>query len=373
MVSALNGDSKRKIDNEALLTPEGLKLFMQSRLLSSTSSADYIMSLRRLKWGWHLDDLNLVSTNLTHAQYLESLPPLKHPATSLAVPWSKGKPDNNNIEIYTDGSKIDDNGSEPMQSKVGYAIVVKQNGLTIDLISNRLNDEASIYLAELEAIKQAVIYIKNKNYKDAKIYTDSLSSLQSLNDPRNRNKIIEEIKVNITPSIKLYWVKAHIGIEGNEEADQQAKKATSFSRVGTMLPVERTFIIRYIKQATMNKWKIDWSESTKGRQTYNFFKDPTLTRLQSNFYLNQFLTGHGVFGIYQQKFFNKRANCKFCGKVQDIDHLIKFCPKFQRIRGRKLDQYTQHQLYADIDCREKIIEILEYTLDDLLAPASTPD
>jgi hypothetical protein len=73
-------------------------------------------------------------------------------------------------------------------------------------------------------------------------------------------------------SIELTWVKAHVGIVGNELADRLAKAATSGSEakiVFNRLPMST--LISKIEEETKPKWQKEWKECTKAGITKEFF------------------------------------------------------------------------------------------------------
>ena len=93
-------------------------------------------------------------------------------------------------------------------------------------LSSRLSDGISIYTAELYAIYYSIVYIKNQPGEFV-LYTDSLSSLQSLKDAHPPDHYMT-IKIKQTlhdiPDNKLIleWVPSHVGIHGNECPDKLA-------------------------------------------------------------------------------------------------------------------------------------------------------
>ncbi|GIY71750.1 uncharacterized protein CEXT_614591 [Caerostris extrusa] len=120
--------------------------------------------------------------------------------------------------IFTDGSK--------MSNKVGSAMVVVENGVETSHETVRINDEASVFMAELKAIEMAINHIISNNIPHSKIITDSSSVLQALNNPNNCKPSISHLKqllIKSPATIELIWTRAHIGIYGNELADQYAK------------------------------------------------------------------------------------------------------------------------------------------------------
>jgi len=73
-------------------------------------------------------------------------------------------------------------------------------------------------------------------------------------------------------NIESWWVKAYIGIVGNELADRLAKAAASYSDakiVFDRLPMSK--LIRKIEEDTEVRWQKEWEEFTKARITKEFF------------------------------------------------------------------------------------------------------
>jgi ribonuclease HI len=93
---------------------------------------------------------------------------------------------------------------------------------------NQIFKKSSIYSEEQQAIITAIEKTTLTN-KLTIIVTDSLSSLLAASgnrwtrNPKTRNirRLIDESR----NQIKLIWVPSHVGIGGNEAADQAAKEA----------------------------------------------------------------------------------------------------------------------------------------------------
>nr|XP_015921273.1 uncharacterized protein LOC107450079 [Parasteatoda tepidariorum] len=116
---------------------------------------------------------------------------------------------------------------QPNHYKTAFAMIIKQNGITIHKVSTRVTDNKNIFSAELMAIKTALTWINQQHIEHVTIYTDCMSSLHALADPEPSSVIIEETKQLWRNNIKLNWVKALVGIQGNEKADEAAKNAIS--------------------------------------------------------------------------------------------------------------------------------------------------
>ncbi|GBM65623.1 hypothetical protein AVEN_164728-1 [Araneus ventricosus] len=135
------------------------------------------------------------------------------------LPWGKGgiswsmdsDPNGRFKKIFTDGSKL--NG------RVGSGIVCLNEARDIIWkLEIRLNDEASVFIAEAVAIQMAV---EKVGPTKEKIVIFSKSVLMALESNKNHSEVIMKLKkiLLVSPQIKLNWVRADIGINGNELAD----------------------------------------------------------------------------------------------------------------------------------------------------------
>lgn len=138
------------------------------------------------------------------------------------------------LKIFTDGSKL-------LNGRVGCAFVIPELKVSKQY---RLNDDVSIFTAELFAILMALTYINDLpvNPHQIVICTDSLSSIQALlYGSKNRSELLYDIQIIAhqiiatgTP-VDLQWVPSHVGLGGNEMADAAAKSATGLPQVTTDL------------------------------------------------------------------------------------------------------------------------------------------
>ncbi|GBM96072.1 hypothetical protein AVEN_111462-1 [Araneus ventricosus] len=145
-------------------------------------------------------------------------PSWRHPGTIRPINWGQHSPDFG-LGIFTDGSKL--NG------QVGGAF----NVFDPDHIGDfqfRLDNHCSVFQAELSAIKQALLWKQvHRPSTNCHLFTDSMSSLKALQRFKPSNNLVEEIQGLIDGTISFHWVKAHIGVAGNEVADKAAKEATT--------------------------------------------------------------------------------------------------------------------------------------------------
>ena len=127
-------------------------------------------------------------------------------------------------KIFTDGSKLDE--------KCGSAFYCEKDKIKQ---KTRISDNTAIATAELIAIKKSIEHIiTHHNNEKIAIATDSLSAIQALKNidgKKGRNDLIQDITLlnsqatDSNSEITIVWIPSHIGIPGNEIADQTANEA----------------------------------------------------------------------------------------------------------------------------------------------------
>ena len=103
--------------------------------------------------------------------------------------------------------------------------------------------------------------------KYVKILTDSQAALKSLDSIDFKSTMalktaeaLENLKWR-TKGCTIAWIKAHIGTEGNEAADEAAKKGAE--NIGNKYQIIRTPIPQAVRKEDIDKairleWKIKW-------------------------------------------------------------------------------------------------------------------
>ncbi|MBC8198783.1 MAG: hypothetical protein ISS67_02675 [Desulfobacterales bacterium] len=132
----------------------------------------------------------------------------------------------NTIFIYTDGAS----SGNPGPSGIGILLRFKDHEKEI----SRNIGEATNNIAELEAIKTALLELKHYDYP-VRVFTDSsyAHGVLTLGWKARKNKeLINSIKKLISKfgDLKLIKVKGHDGFDGNEKADFLATSAIKKGR-----------------------------------------------------------------------------------------------------------------------------------------------
>lgn len=250
-----------------------------------------------------------------------------HPATN--IPESQITLYHNKIptkvEVYTDGSKTDEGTAAAYTMRT-------TDGSPATQWAQKLNPEATVFQAEMYALFEAINKARTIQ-QPVRIYSDSMSSLQAFKDPLTRHwpaRLIRNI-LGSNPNIELSWVKAHEGVEGNEEADQLAKNATKRDLIDCHIPLPASWAKTKFRNGMMCKWQHRWEHHDKtGRKIHEVIpkvkmKDRGWTRS-----LVMFFSEHGPFPAYLKRFrIITNDNCK-CGTLGTVLHYATQCPITQK-------------------------------------------
>ena len=181
------------------------------------------------------------------------------------------------MEVYTDGSKGDSGVG------AGFGIIANRPGNGFS--GRQLNAMASVFTAELAAIKLALIMLKTYDNRSCVIYSDSRSALQAIQRIRSPIKLVREIIELIETllrqrvNVSFCWIPSHIGIEGNELADKAAKRAASRGAVYNQ-EIPEADLKACIKRRIKQKWAESWQNISDNRKLREI--QPTLKRKVPN-------------------------------------------------------------------------------------------
>jgi len=249
-----------------------------------------------------------------------------HPAETMAF-LTENKEETSAIQIFTEGSKS--------EQGVGAGIVIFRLGNLIKGLKYRLNKRCTNNQAEQLTILRALEHTENMQTEDktATIYTDSRMTQDSLKNNNIHTFLIEEIRRKLTEmgkikwKIQFCWVKAHVGVQGNELADTLAKEAaTNADIIECYKKVPKSVVISELEGISVEKWQREWDQTTKGEITKEYFL-VVADRLKMKISITQnfttMFTGHGNISSYLHRFKIIESPICPCGTTnQTIDHLL---------------------------------------------------
>ncbi|GBO01122.1 hypothetical protein AVEN_31197-1 [Araneus ventricosus] len=298
-------------------------------------------------------DPHFLGVHLESNQVERYLPSWAHPSTKHIVHWDQDSPDYD-LGIFTDGSKL--NG------QVGAAFSVFDPQHSGDF-QFRLDDHCSVFQAELTAIKQALLWKQqNRPHANCHLFTDSMSSLKALQKFAPKNNLVDDINSLLDGTISLHWVKAHIGVAGNEVADKAAKAASDRPSVDIHLGIPESSLKTSIRHLLLREWQDRWKDdNAKGRFTFNIFPEVKTNRCIDNRQLSQVVTNHGLCPYYLKKFNLRECNCR-CGEDVDDDilHYIFRCPLLDSQRSLIRPGQSVLQILQDKHRTKEVKSLLSF-------------
>lgn len=221
-------------------------------------------------------------------------------------------------------------------------------------MAKRINDDLAVYTAELVAIWLALLWLESNNCLQAVIASDSSSAMYSIQNYRSDSR--EDILVEILQlangiqasgrRVTFVWVPAHIGVEGNEMADEHAKRVTDKSNIDIDVKYSKAEIKSIIKAKTIKKWQHIWDNGCSGRHLYRIQgkvgKETHITRSrQEEIVLTRMRLGHTK--LNSTMFLIKKhvdGNCEYCQSniPETVEHVIMYCQKYNEARQRLVNE-----------------------------------
>jgi len=238
----------------------------------------------------------------------------------------------NYYHFYTDASKT--------TNETGFAITHRdENNL------HKLDPLSSIYTAETFAILEATLTALSSNHDKALILSDSMSAVTSIanvDTKCNLAQSIQNVILSTDKSIKLMWVPSHIGIPGNELADELAMKAARSPDTKIYPHVTYDDVIRALKTKFYTLWQNQWEKQTdqnnKLRQIKPLIKkwpDPPakLTRHEETM-VTRVRIGHTRITHSYLMRRELKPRCETCNCELTVNHIFLECPTYHNARTK---------------------------------------
>ena len=228
-----------------------------------------------------------------------------------------------------------------------------RSGTDIFTGCEHLGRDASVFQAEVLAINRAADMLLDQRHKTIVFKSDSQSALRALTNKTIKSSLVKDCadtlnKLAVNNTVRLQWVKAHIGIHGNEKADAAAKQGARSYALGCepWLPVSHNKLNKMVSAILTQKWQDRWQHLDSCRQSRmalpcvgprpsNFMQ--TLSREEACRTI-QFLTGHA--NLRRHQFLRSEVTdpaCRICDfREETPEHLLIRCPDLKPLRQSQI-------------------------------------
>ena len=262
------------------------------------------------------------------------------------------KPKNHRVVIYTDASLSPDTGGGLAMAEIesGRYMRISTHGLT-----NSFELEAQ---AVLQAIRNIDYLAGNKPFTEVIIISDCMGVISALCNTNNQHPTIVETKLEAAYleargiSLNIAWIRGHSGLEGNERADQEARKARrdlknpdeiALAHLDIPIPVNK---VRSLITKDLETIWVDEYRSKVKEPFVSYFPsplDPMLKRIRFDYSTAAFYTSQAqIFNLNNWRGQSKNnptgAWCE-CYHItgnkvdQTACHLLYSCPFFKELRS----------------------------------------
>ena len=207
-----------------------------------------------------------------------------------------------------------------------------------------LPGHVTVFTAELVAIHKALCFIDVSDCLNNVNFTDSLSSLWALNDFNTYHPILQDILFLLTSfdrtgkTVEFCWIPSHVGVAGNERADEAAKRAAG-AQCTRFLPLPARDSFSICSTYASQKWQGEWENS--GQSKLKAIK-PRLAPWQSSLRtsrveevtLCRIRIGHTLATHRYLLCDDPRPCCSRCGEPLTVLHVLVSCNRLVAERTR---------------------------------------
>lgn len=255
------------------------------------------------------------------------------------------------LDIFTDGSAID--------GQVGASAVVPR------LRQGRMcymgtEHTTTVFGAELQGLAMATNFAlelketQNRDLWAVNVYVDNQAAIRASANPGRQSGqyLLRDVVQGIDKlrdagiRVQIHWIPAHVGVQGNEEADKAAKAAAKGSKVYTRKVYHLLATCKQsLRRRVARQWAGEWENGTSGRATFLLEKEPNpkvlakhngIRRPLSSL-ITQLRTGKIGLAHYLHKIQRRDSpRCPCSQGIQTVRHVLTECSRTQDLRKEVL-------------------------------------
>jgi len=247
--------------------------------------------------------------------------------------------------IYTDGSKFDDS----VGAAVVYGNIIRRSTLP---------SEASIFTAEKHAIHMAGKLLMDRDVPGRYvIFTDSLSTLMSIRKLEFKDTLIRGLQhlfhqLQVSGiCVSMCWIPGHVGIRGNNLADNEAKKAArNLIANNVIFSVPYSDFYPIVERKIRDCWSAKWHQSNAKLRSIKDTLEPWKCRKSRSeqVKVNRLRIGHTALThgyLMDNTIAQGPPICELCQQaILTVKHILVECAYLEDLRERHMGQRRARDL-----------------------------
>ena len=262
--------------------------------------------------------------------------------------FKSGTPNStSDVNIFTDGSKLNDN--------CGYGFCINQGNVLIAEGNGKASEKNTVFQCEVLGITKGCDELLNMDaeYNSITIFSDSQAAISALAALRIESHAVKNCvdKLNTlgqNADVQIKYVRAHIGHFWNEKADKNARLGSTNDNNKVHIATPTSWAKKKITDSTYKRWSSRWSLSKIGRQTKLWWPKPD--KQKSKLFLNQtrtelghqiqMITGFNRLNYHESKISGVDPTCRLCLEEEETSyHIISECPALWSLRQNSFNTF----------------------------------